>query len=202
MNNHIPSARSGITVVIPTIPARPACLVQAQFSAWQNTLRPDGFSVALDVAAEGAAPTRNRALMNVRASESPWVAFLDDDDEMMPEHLEKLARHAEETGADFVYSWFEMIGGKDPFPETHFTNEFDPENPIETTITTLVRTELAQEVGFHRLEERQFNSGEDYNFVLGCVKAGANIKHLVDRTWYYNVHGDNTGGLPWDWRKV
>lgn len=190
---------SGITVVIPTIPPRPACLMQAQFSAWQNTLPPDSFSIAVDHDRQGAAVTRNRALMAVRAADSPFVAFLDDDDEMMQDHLEKLYFHMMETGADFVYSWFVMRGGTDPFPETHYTEEFDPANPIETTITTLVRTELAQEVGFQALKERQFNSGEDYNFVLNCVKAGAKIKHLVDKTWYYNVHGLNTSGLPTRW---
>jgi len=190
---------SGITVVIPTIPIRPACLMQAQFSAWQNTLKPDGFSIALDVDKRGAAPTRNRALASVHPRESPWVAFLDDDDEMYPNHLQDLYNHAMETGADFVYSWFDMEGGKDPFPETHFTDEFDPANPIETTITTLVRTELAQAVGFYAIDERQFNSGEDYNFVLGCIKAGASIKHLAKRTWRYNIHGKNTSGLPTNW---
>lgn len=190
---------SGITVVIPTIPPRPKCLFQAQWSAMNNTLPPDGFSIAFDNDRRGADVTRNRALMSVNAKESPWVAFLDDDDEFHPDHLEKLYKHAQETGADFVYSWFEMIGGRDPFPETHYLNEFDPDNPIETTITTLVRTELAQSVGFRRIEERKHNTGEDFNFVLGCIKAGGVIKHLVDKTWNYNVHGHNTSGLPRNW---
>lgn len=191
---------SGITVVIPTIPPRTKCLYQAMWSARNQTLPPDGISIAIDNDRLGAAPTRNRALMAVNARETPWVAFLDDDDEFMPEHLEKLYNHAMITGADFVYSWFEMEGGNDPFPSTHYTEEFDPQNPIETTITTLVRTELAQSVGFHRDQERQHNSGEDYQFTLGCLKAGGKIRHLVDKTWYYNVHGLNTGGLPQNWK--
>lgn len=193
---------SGITVVIPTIPPRPACYMEAVGSAWMNTLKPIGISTAIDVDGEGAAPTRNRALMAVRAADSPWVAFLDDDDLMMHQHLEKLMRHAEDTGADFVYSWFRADGFKDPFPETHFTNPFDPANPIETTITTLVRTELAQEVGFQPLPERQINSGEDYNFLLGCIRAGAKISHLAERTWVYRHHGFNTSGLASNWRAV
>ena len=193
---------SGITVVIPTIPPRPACYMEAVGSAWMNTLKPIGISTAIDVEGEGAAPTRNRALMAVRATDSPWVAFLDDDDLMMHQHLEKLMRHAEDTGADFVYSWFRADGFKDPFPETHFTNPFDPANPIETTITTLVRTELAQEVGFQPLPERQINSGEDYNFLLGCIKAGAKISHLAERTWVYRHHGFNTSGLASNWMAV
>lgn len=193
---------SGITVVIPTIPPRPAVLMEAIASAWLNTLKPIGFSVALDTEGEGAAATRNRALKAVDAWTSPWVAFLDDDDLMDPEHLAKLMAHAEATGADFVYSWFHAEGFKDPFPESHYLNEFDPANPIETTITTLVRTELAQEVGFQPIPERQFNSGEDYNFVLGCVKAGAKISHLVDRTWTYRHHGFNTSGLAKSWKDI
>lgn len=176
--------------------------MEAIGSAWLNSLKPNGFSIALDVDGEGAAATRNRALMSVRAADSPWVAFLDDDDQMMTDHLAKLKRHADETGADFVYSWFYADGFKDPFPATHFTNQFDPANPIETTITTLVRTELAQEVGFQPLPERKFNSGEDFNFVLGCVKAGAKISHLAERTWVYRHHGFNTSGLASNWTGV
>lgn len=189
--------RSGITVVIPAIPPRPACLMEAMGSAWLNTLKPDGFSIAIDIEGEGAAATRNRALMAVDAKATPWVAFLDDDDLFMSEHLEKLKRHAEDTGADFVYSWFIPEGFQDPFPRSHFTDEFDPANPIETTITTLVRTELAQSVGFHPIPDRKINSGEDYQFVLDCVKAGAKIRHLAERTWVYRKHGFNTSGLSW-----
>lgn len=191
-----------VTVAIPTIPPRPAVLVEAIASAWVNTVRPVGFSIAVDTEGDGAAATRNRALMGVDPATSPWVAFLDDDDLMDPDHLEKLLNHAEETGADFVYSWFRTDGFTDPFPESHYLNEFDPANPIETTITTLVRTELAQMVGFHPIPERKLNSGEDYNFVLGCVAAGAKISHLVDRTWTYRAHGFNTSGLASNWKPM
>lgn len=191
---------SGVTVVIPTIPPRPACLMEAIGSAWLNTVKPIGFSIALDVDGEGAAATRNRALMAVDPKVSPWVAFLDDDDLFHPDHIEKLLGHANDTGADFVYSWFDADGMVDPFPESHYLNEFDPDNPIETTITVLVRTELAQQVGFRPIPERQgINSGEDFNFLQGCIKAGAVIKHLVDRTWTYRFHGLNTSGMAHNW---
>lgn len=193
---------SGITVVIPTIPPRPAVLMEAVGSMWLNTVKPNGFAIAIDADGDGAAFTRNRALMTVNPKDSPWVAFLDDDDKVDPDHLEKLVRHAHDTDADFVYSWFRAEGFKDPFPESHYLNEFDPANPIETTITTLVRTELAQMVGFRAIPERQFNSGEDYNFVLGCIDLGAKISHLVDRTWTYRHHGFNTSGLASNWKEV
>lgn len=182
-----------ITIVTPTIPSRSSMFTRAMRSAHQQTLPPAAISVAIDVNREGAAATRERALM---AAKTTWVAFLDDDDALEKQHLEKLMRHAEETNADFVYSWFWVPGGTDPFPETHYTNPFDPEEPIETTITTLVKTELAQSVGFKPLDRGEINGGEDRYFTLECLAAGAKISHLVDRTWYWFHHSGNTSGLP------
>ena len=199
-----------ITVAIPSLPARSQLLIRALRSVGRQTLAPAAVSVALDVSRAGAAATRQRAL---DAVQTPWVALLDDDDAFKAEHLEKLYAHAIETGADYVYSWFDMVGGIDPFPITHQINEFDPtaEVPPETTITVLVRTGLAKEVGYAPLDRgHNANSGEDYGFLLGCIKAGAIIRNLnagrapskVEKTWYYNVHGDggkthgNTSGLP------
>lgn len=187
---------SGITLVIPSIPLRKASLVQAMASAMLNTLPPDAYAIAIDHDGEGAAVTRQRALDMVQ---TPYVAFMDDDDELMDNHLEDLMAHMLSTGADMVYSWFIMNGAFDPFPKSHFTDEFDPENPIETTITTLCRTEVAQAVGFQAIPERVHNTGEDHNFVLSLVKGGYKISHLAKRTWYYNVHGFNTGGLARNW---
>lgn len=184
-----------ITVVVPAHLARTrnGMLTRALNSVAVQTLPAAAVSVAIDIRREGAAPTRQRAL---EAVQTPWVAFLDSDDIFMPDHLKKCMKHAQETGADFVYSWFVMVGGSDPFPETHFSNDFDPENPIETTVTTLVRTELAKEVGFYALDRGEVNSGEDRRFTLGCIEKGAKISHLKEKTWYWCHHGGNTSGLP------
>lgn len=182
-----------ITVVIPTIPGREADLARALHSVSCQTLPTEHVIVVCDRDGEGAAATRQRALEMVV---TPWVAFLDDDDWFAPIHLERMLAHALETGADFVYSWFQTVPpGLDPFPHTHFTRDFDPDDPIETTITTLVRTGLAQQVGFKPLERGENNGGEDRYFTLGCLAAGAFISHLKERTWYWNMHGRNTSGL-------
>lgn len=186
----------GITVVVPSIPPRVQMLQRAIRSVGQQTMPAAAISVAIDMNREGAPATRQRALDAVRTD---WVAFLDDDDWFLPHHLEHLARHADETDADFVYSWFTVMGGGDPFPDTHFTNPFDPQNPIETTVTTLVKTELAKQVGFKALDRGQINTGEDRYFTLGCLEAGAHISHLVERTWVWSHHGRNTSGLPSKW---
>jgi glycosyltransferase involved in cell wall biosynthesis len=188
----------GITVVIPSIPSRAVMRNAALASVAAQTLQPAAISIAIDVNREGAPATRDRAL---RAASTEWVAFLDDDDAFKPEHLEHLYAHAVATGAEFVYSWFEVVGGTDPFPVTHFTNPFDPQNPIETTVTTLVRTDLAKDIGFKSLDRGEMNTGEDYRFTLEAVRLGANIQHLVEKTWWWRHHGDgkargNTSGLP------
>lgn len=193
-----------ITVAIPSIPPRSKLLSRALESIVNQTKPAAALSVAVDLRKEGAPPTRQRAL---NAVTTPYVAFLDDDDEFLPTHLEDLARHMEETGADVVYSWFKVVGrggfifDEDPiFPSGHYLNEFDPENPIETTVTTLVRTELAKEVGFRALDRgHDANTGEDYGFILGCVKAGANIRHLVKKTWLWHHDSGNTSGRPDRW---
>ena len=43
-----------------------------------------------------------------------WVAWLDDDDELLPCHLAALVDAGERLDADLVYSYAEFVGGRDP----------------------------------------------------------------------------------------
>ena len=182
-----------ITVVIPSIPPRRKMLQEAVRSVMNQTLPAAALSIAVDVNREGAPATRQRAL---DGAGTEWVAFLDDDDLFMNVHLEHLYAHAQETGADFVYSWFHVPGGTDPFPQTHYTNPFNPDDPIETTITVLVRRELAQQAGFQALNRgHDTNTGEDRYFTLKCLDLGGKVSHLVEKTWWWRHHGGNTSGL-------
>ncbi len=206
--------RDTISVVTPVHRARltpGGMYFEAMDSVSRQTLLPDAICTAIDLDGEGAAPTRQRALMMARTT---WVAFLDSDDLFQPRHLELLLRFALDREVDYVYSWFQLLqqfpDGRrvvlpdDPiFPPGHYLNEWDPENPIETTVTTLVRTELAQSVGFIALDRgHDANSGEDFNFTLGCQAAGGKIGHLKRKTWLwrhaFKADGTmvNTSGLP------
>jgi glycosyltransferase involved in cell wall biosynthesis len=194
--------RPTISVITPVHPARVrnGMLRRAQQSVADQTLLPDAHCVAVDLDEAGAAPTRDRAL---RMASTDWVATLDSDDYFLPRHLEWLLRHAQATDADLVYSWFKVqtadgtILEDDPvFPITHYLNPFDPTDPIETTITVLVRNELARQVGYVALNRgHNQNSGEDRRFTLECLKAGAKIEHLVRKSWIWAHHGQNTSGL-------
>lgn len=220
-----------IEVIIPVHPARldNGMYRRALESVSRQTFLPKSVSVALDDDGDGAAATRQLALDEADAD---WVAFLDSDDEMMPGHLEALARCAVATGADFVYSWFCIVDEDgcrrpllDPFPGV-FGRPFDPARPVQTTVTTLVRRELAQAVGFVG-EGRALPgtgsragstwegpigamaqtldvlptptghpAGEDWRFTLGCIAAGAKIVHHPEVTWLWHHHGLNTSGQP------
>lgn len=204
-------ANPKIATITPTIPTRKKLLNRALFSIDMQTLPAWETHVSMDLERVGAPVNRQRALDMV-TPECDWVAPLDDDDEMMPFHLEALYEHAMETGADYVYSWFEVVGPNgisfgdhDPvFPPTHFSEPFDPENPIETTITILIRRELLESVGYVQLHRPEAyaagaSTGEDRNLTLRCIEAGANIQHLVRRTWLWHHHGYNTSGRPDRW---
>src|SRR3546814_17041614 len=65
-----------------------------------QTLPARAVIVQADNDKEGSAVTRNRALEAVR---TPWVAFLDDDDQFLPHHLQRLSQALTETHADVVY---------------------------------------------------------------------------------------------------
>ncbi|MCQ8831747.1 glycosyltransferase family 2 protein [Streptomyces malaysiensis] len=189
---------SGITVVIPTHLARVrnGMTKRAIGSVLGQTLPAESVVVEHDLTHAGAPATRDRGLQKVV---TPWTAFLDSDDQLKPIHLERLMECAIETGADYVYAWYEAVGfGADPLP--HFGRRFDPERPTQTTITILVRTELAQSVGFRQPPEGALINGErygeDFQFTVECVKAGARIEHLPERTWLWNLHGANTSGDP------
>ena len=202
----------GIGVIIPTIPTRKTLLLRALTSVGRQVLPAAAVSVAVDLERVGAPATRQRALEGL-GSEIAWVAPLDDDDEFLPFHLQALAEHAAETGADYVYSWYECVrpdglsyGDIDPvFPETHYLNPFDPAEPVETTVTILIRRELLEAVGGYEALDRPqayadgASTGEDRNLTLRCVEAGATISHLVRRTWRWHHHGHNTSGRPDRW---
>lgn len=204
--------RQTISVITPAHPARAlnGKLARAQASVLSQTLLPDAHIIAMDIDGQGAAATRQRALM---MTQTDWIAPLDSDDLFLPKHLQWLMRHAQETGADYVYAWYKLLqefpDGRqvvredDPiFPAGHYLNDFNPDDPIETTVTVLIRTELAKAVGYHELDRGEANSGEDFGMLMGCVKAGAKIVHLRRKSWLWGhaFYEDgtmmNTSGRP------
>lgn len=199
-------------VVIPTIRGREDMLARAMASVREAGVL-YGFSVALDENGEGPAIGRNRAvdLADLPGGESTWIAFLDDDDEFMPGHLSACIQHAEETGADVVYPWFELIregknrndwaflliDGEDAFGQPFNEGALRLNNYIP--VTALVRRSLFEQVGGFPVpgsEEWPHVQNEDWGLWLRLLDAGAKFSHLPQRTWTWHHHGKNTSGRP------
>ena len=189
---------------IPAHPARVAngMLDRAVASVKNQLLPAADISIAIDENGDGAAVTRQRALDAVKTE---WVAFLDSDDFFYPEHLKVLATGARIFKASYVFSYY-MVHFPDgrPWPQNdplgHFGKSFNPQKPHQTTITTLVRTELAKKIGFHEPPPDSVvgghRGGEDWHFTVGCAEAGAKIVHVPRRTWAWVHHGANSSGIP------
>lgn len=185
--------KPGVSVVTPYHEARKTngMLDRCAASVAAQTV-PVVHILANDLHRQGAAVTRQHGLDLV---DTEWTAFLDSDDTMDPDHIENLVRWADDTGADYVYPWFRVEGGTDPFPQ-FFGREWDDFQPHQTTMTILVRTGLARSVGFHNSAAGGPVGGEDWRFTLGCVSHGAIISHLPLRSWTWSHHGANSAGTP------
>lgn len=190
-----------ITVVVTTIEPRAGpggLLERAVRSAQAQTFKPDRILVHLDRDRAGAATNRNAAL---EAVETEWVAFLDDDDALYPEHLKQCARAARLNGADVVYPGYDVEGGDDPV--NCFGIPFDGvllERRNFIPVTTLCRTEAVRAAGgFQAHPDEHGDPCEDWGLWLAMRKLGATFYHLPQKTWQWNLAGGSTRGRPDRW---
>lgn len=189
-----------ITVCIPTILQRRSRLRQALTSVAVQNYPASAINVAYDLKGEGSALTRNRAL---QAVQTPWVAFLDDDDTFLPQHLQILAVAAEKTGADVIYGLPRVIGPTGKPVERHWQwggpEEFDEDllrQHSYITVSSLVRTDLAKKAGFTFKDAGNGESYDDHGFYLNLLNLGAKFHHVHQETFIWNHHGMNTSGKP------
>jgi glycosyltransferase involved in cell wall biosynthesis len=200
---------SNVTVIIPTITGRDHLLGRALLSAWQQTRPPHEIIIVHDLDRCGAAAARNYGTALVTTE---WIAWLDDDDLLYPEHLAVLQRGAQWSGADLVYSYAKFAGGSDPLACPDATGSmivrpFDvPWNPHAERhlrevgnfipVTYLVRTGLTRAVGGmpEAFSDEWPRDCEDHGFLVRLLDAGARFFHVSAVTWVYHFHGANTGG--------
>lgn len=196
---------STVAVVVATIPDRQHLLARATGSIATQTRPADQVIVEHDYWRTGAAATRNRALAKV---DTEWVAWLDDDDELLPNHLDALTREAERTGADLVYPVPSMASGHDPTAVSvnglwvkPWGVQFGPEQEhhLRTQgsfipVTHLVRTSSVREAGGFpegRALPTGRYQGEDERYLVALLDAGARFAHLNTVTWLW--HGGQIG---------
>lgn len=189
-----------VSVVIPTHPQRikNGMLTRALRSVVAQTYMPDVWHVVNDVARRGATATRNQGLMQV---ETDWVAFLDSDDEWLPNHLATLVSHVDDD-VDVLYSGCTVLDGTGhevPRQEAwgRFGQAFNADLLRKASyipVTSMVRTTLAQRVGGFSYPSG--SSYEDWGFYLKLLDAGARFMHIPEVTWIWHHHGNNTSGRP------
>jgi len=212
---------TSVAVCVPTIPRRRDHLERALRSVSDQQL-PAGVtvtaSIALDEDGEGAAPTRNRAWRN---ADSEWIAFLDDDDLLRPNHVALCLAHALAERVDLVYPWFNIhnssgndVSASDPLRvpvDGHYVSPYgvafndDLRRELMTRnnfipVTVLVRRELLDRVGGFPTpgtDEWTETCCEDWGLWRRLLDAGATFSHLPRRTWIWNWHGKNTSGKSW-----
>jgi hypothetical protein len=189
-----------VSVIIPTVAPRKNMLQRALDSVNAQTLQPAAVIIQEDADREGAAATRQRAQAQVTTE---YTCPLDDDDELLPQHIEHLFAEAQRTQADLVFPWYQVRDGADPMPEAFgrdwdtYLNEF---GPYQFPVTFLARTEAIRAAGGWVSHPDAGNavgfSGEDWRLTLSLIDLGVKIVHLPEITWIWHHHGQNSSGLP------
>jgi glycosyltransferase involved in cell wall biosynthesis len=158
----------------------------------------DAVVVNIDHHKQGAWWNRNQTIM---MANTKWIAFLDDDDELLPCHIEFLTDLANHHHADVAWGWFEVRGGTDPFPQ-HRGRQWDINDPHIFPITALVNRELIMDANasFHGDPDGTGNwEVQDLPFWKALHNAGGTFVGAPDTTWLWHHHTRNTSGLPGRW---
>lgn len=194
--------KSDITVVITSV-GRPRkdLLVRAIQSVQEQTLEPDSIVISIDTEHQGAAFTRQRGFEQVN---TPLVAWLDDDDEFKPQHLERLHDTMVEQDVDLVYPWYDVIHGSDPL--TIEGRPWSAYNMGLFPITYLVKSEVVRAAGGWApsgwTPEASTHAGEDWGLQCRMRDNDVQMYHLNERTWHWHHQTGNSAGLPtrvdWD----
>lgn len=198
--------RPSVTVAICTIPGRETLLERAVVSVAAQTVMPDALTIHADVERLGACDARNAALTAVRTE---YVAWLDDDDELLPSHLERCLVAAEITGADVVYPW--MLVDPPHMDNLRTVNdegrlvsplgvEFGDRQRRQLEVghnflhlTALIRVNTIRRVGgFVALGPR--GSEEDAGLYQLLAGSGASFYHVAERTWVWHRGDQSTSG--------
>lgn len=168
-----------ISVLTASLPTRMAMLAECMASVGAQTLAPVEHLIAIDHARRGPAAVRTSLL---QAAVGEFVAIVDDDDVLLPNHLELLAA----TDADIAYSYC-TVEGREWVPNRLFdADALRRGNYIP--ITTLIRRQVLMDLGGFRAG---VNGWEDWDLWLRALDAGATFACVPEVTWRYRFHGGN-----------
>lgn len=139
------------------------------------------------------AQARNEALALV---ETPWVVFLDADDELAPGYLEALGTGSADLRAPAV-SYVKLRRPRVPYVPTVAGHDHDCSTDCLRdgnwlVIGTAVRTDLARQVGGFR----EYDVYEDWDFFQRCWLAGASVEAVPDAVYLAHWRRDSRNRAP------
>lgn len=183
-----------ITVIVPSLIERRSWREHALASVAAQTIGIPRVHVIMGMTPWDA---RNTALA---VTTTPWTAFLDDDDWLEPQHLERLALAADRTSADLIWPkrrMFDDAAGtfSDPYPEGSFALADEAVNATvnHVAISYLIRTDLARIAHF---PPRRADRPSDWSFLLRLKALGARFVHVPESTFVVRKHESNA----WSWK--
>jgi Glycosyl transferase family 2 len=198
-----------VTVVVPTLPGREALLQRALASVWAQTRPAAAVAVVRDRTYRGAWWARN---LGAAMAQTGWIAWLDDDDELLPHHLQVLVEAGEAHDAGLVYGYPEFVGAHDGLAVCDDQGHLVP-MPLHVPfgsrqaewlrrvgnfipVTTLVRTSAVARVGGF---PQPFTSDwpmphEDHGLLVRLLDAGGRFHNAEQVTWRWHWHAGQTQG--------
>jgi hypothetical protein len=184
-----------VAVITPSLPSRKELLSECKESVLKQDWNGEIYHVVgVDKDGKGPSQVRNELISSL-GPEYEWIAFVDDDDKLLPNHISTLVDNSSE--ADIVYSdCFE-----DGFTKTWRTRAFNydaikSDNYIP--ITVLMRREVFEKVGGFSTEP----PGEDQWLFLNAASAGARFKYVPKETWVYRKHPQHRELPPRPFRAI
>jgi len=171
-----------ITVITPTIPGREPMLAEAEASVAAQTIKPEVHLTCLDGTGTGPAWARNLMLEQV---ETPWVAFLDDDDLLDRHHLDILSSGTADVRASFCRFSNEEL------PPQFINRRYDRDTMRRHGIfgiTVLARLDAIVDSGCFGGERY-----EDWALWNRMADNGCSFEVIPIETWTYRIgHGNRT----------
>jgi glycosyltransferase involved in cell wall biosynthesis len=176
-----------VSVITAALPSRIDKLAEACASVRAQRHPAYEHLIRFDYDREGSAASRNALAY---AATGEYVAPLDDDDVLLPNHLELLALGAEESGADIVYPFCEVEGRPGWNPSRTFNADaLRAGNYIP--VTALIRSSLLRRLGGWRHSAECRLGFEDWDLWLRALDAGARFFCVPEVTWRYRLGPDS-----------
>ena len=169
-----------IAVVTPSKPSRANLLLECKQSVESQTLQPVCHSILVDEKLEGPAIIRNRIVQSLPA-EITALAFIDDDDLLLPQHLELLVEQIENN--DVIYSPPTGYGSG----SIHEFNAKELPGRNHLGMTSLVRRSMFEKVGGFDPKAKF----EDWDLWKRILKAGGRFCYVPTATWVYRQQEDS-----------